>query len=359
MWSGTHYGIYRSLKTLGDVDILGPYEPKFKILLSKIVNQLSQRLFGKRISYKHGPFISKAYAAYFNGKLRNGKYDYIVAPAASGELAFIETSIPVIYITDGTFAGCLNYHKNLSNLTSKSISNGNLIEKKAIDNSSTVIVSSEWCAKSVIHDYKADPQKVKIIPYGANFEILPSDAELIFDQPKEWKLLFVGVYWETKGGDIALKCFKILKDKGYNVSLTILGCIPPDYVKDEKVKVVPFIDKNNPEGQKQLFDIYKQHHLLVLPTRFDCTPIVINEASAFGMPCIIANTGGVAGHLTENVNGFLVDYNDKGNAYAEKIESLILNPEKYIELRKSSRKEFLQRLNWESWTAEFKKLLNL
>lgn len=357
VWSGTHYSILRALKNIGTVDILGPYEPKTKLLLLKILNQVSLKLFNKRISYRHGTLLSKEYADYFTKKLAKKSYDYIIAPAASAETAFLETAIPVIYITDGTFKSCLNYHKSLSNLTEKSIETGNSIEQKAIEKSKLIIVSSEWAAKSVIEDYKASPNKVKIIPYGANFENIPSEQDLVFEAPTEWKLLFVGVYWESKGGDIAYKAFKILKEKKYNVTLTVVGCIPPTEILEEGLTVIPFINKNNAEGQTKLAQVFKEHHLLILPTRFDCTPIVINEASAFGVPCLVADTGGVRGHLTEDVNGYLIDYNDKGINYAKKIEELINYPAKYIALRQSTRKEYTDKLNWNHWLLELQKLI--
>lgn len=342
---------------MGTVDVLGPYQPKLKVFISKIINQLSMAVFKKRISYRHSTFVSKGYADYFNKQLQGKNYDYIIAPAASAEIAFIKTGIPVIYITDGTFAGCLNYHKSLSNLTEKSIKEGNQVEQQAIERSSKVIASSAWCANSLIEDYKANADKVVTIPYGANFEILPARLTLEFEAPKEWKLLFVGVYWENKGGDIVFNAFKALSDKGYNVSLTVLGCIPPEGVSHPKLTVIPFINKNDSDGQKKMFDIYKAHHILVLPTRFDCTPIVINEASAFGMPCIVSKTGGIEGHLKEGMNGFLINYNDKGPDYAQKIESLVLDPAKYIALRKSTRQLYDELLNWDHWIKALAKML--
>jgi glycosyltransferase involved in cell wall biosynthesis len=177
------------------------------------------------------------------------------------------------------------------------------------------------------------------------------------EKPADWKLLFVGVYWENKGGEIAYNCFRELTEKGYPVELTVLGCIPPEQFSHQKMKVVPFIDKNSDEGQKKLFEIFLQHQVLILPTRFDCTPIVINEASAFGIPSIVTKTGGVEGHLKNGVNGFLVDYNDKGKGYAEQIEKLIKDPEQYIALRKSSRRLYEDKLNWDSWAEEFKKII--
>lgn len=342
---------------MGEVEILGPYQPGLKLLFARILNQLFLVLSGKRISYRHSKFISRAYGTYFSKKLKGKTYDYIIAPAASAEIAYLQTQVPVIYITDGTFAGCLNYHKSLTHLTDFSIKEGNEVEQLAITKSSKIIVSSEWCRNSVINDYKAPVSSVVCVPYGANFENLPAVSSLTFEVPAVWKLLFVGVYWESKGGDIAYNAFKILAEKGYNVSLTVLGCVPPAEISHPRMTVIPFIDKNDPEGQKRLVEIYARHSVLILPTRFDCTPIVINEASAFGIPCLVANSGGVAGHLKEGRNGYLLDYADKGEGYAAKTEALINAPNDYLELRKQTRKLFEEELNWEHWIKELRKLL--
>ncbi len=358
VWSGTHYSIYKSLSNVGEVTILGPYQPQFRLFWAKLINQVYLKFFNKRFSYRHSKFISKGYANYFNAKLKGQNFDYIVAPAASCELAYLETNIPIIYISDGTFAGCLNYHDSLQNLTKNSIEEGNFIEQQAINKSKYCIVSSEWAKKSMINDYRANPDKVKIIPFGANFDLLPSNKEIDYSIPIQWKILFVGVYWKNKGGEIAYNAFKILLEQGYNVSLTVLGCIPPNEFNHPNIKVIPFIDKNNAQGQEELNQIYKQHHFLILPTRFDCTPIVINEASAFGIPSIIANTGGVAGHLKENKNGFLINYDDKGKDYATAIENLINHPQEYLNLRKETRKLYDDLLNWNTWTIEFKKIFS-
>ncbi len=357
VWSGTHYSIYKALQTIGEVEILGPYEPKWRLLISKILNQISLRLFNKRISYRHSVFISKGYASYFNNKLKNKNYDYIIAPAASCEIAFIQTQIPIIYITDGTFAGCLNYHKSLSNLTKRSVNQGNKIESLAIQKSKHVIVSSDWAAQSVKNDYHKPLKDITVIPYGANFEKIPLQQELKLNITPTWKLFFVGVYWETKGGDIAYQAFKTLYDKGYSVELTVLGCIPPPHIKHKNLHVISFIDKNSIDGQQKMKEIYQAQHFLLLPTRFDCTPIVINEASAFGIPSLVAHSGGVAGHLKNGENGFLIPYNDLGEAYATQIEYLINNPEKYIELRRKTRQLYETQLNWQHWTQELRKIL--
>ena len=137
-----------------------------------------------------------------------------------------------------------------------------LLQETAINKSAVTIVSSEWAANSVIADYKCGQKKLFTFPFGANFEKLPSTTELSYQVPKNWKLLFVGVYWDTKGGEYAYNCFKILFDKGYDVELTVLGCHPPSEFKHPKVNVISFIDKNSDEGQIKLSNIFKEHHLL-------------------------------------------------------------------------------------------------
>ena len=357
VWSGTHYSIYKALTQFSHVDILGPYEPTLKLFIFKVLNQFYLKCFNKRINYRHSHFISKAYAKYFNLKLKLKKIDVIIAPAASCEIAHIITDIPIIYITDGTFSGCLNYHKGLTNLTKKSKEEGNAIEQLAIQKSKKIIVSSEWAANSVIQDYTKNKEDVVIIPFGANFEKIPFATELLFEVPTIWKLIFVGVYWDNKGGDIAYNAFKLLIDNGYQIELTILGCVPPEYVNHPKVKIISFIDKNSEEGQEEMKALYQQHHFLLLPTRFDCTPIVINEASAFGTPSLVADTGGVAGHLKHGKNGFIIPYEDNGDKYAETIEYFITHTTSYVELRKSTRELYDSCLNWNHWKIKIEQLI--
>jgi glycosyltransferase involved in cell wall biosynthesis len=80
------------------------------------------------------------------------------------------------------------------------------------------------------------------------------------------------------------------------------------------------------------------------------------EASSYGVPVLSANTGGVAGHIAEGVNGFLIPFEDQGVAYADKIEAILSNPSSYEALRISTRNYYEQKLNWDKWSAEFIKI---
>lgn len=71
---------------------------------------------------------------------------------------------------------------------------------------------------------------------------------------------------------------------------------------------------------KLLYDILYRSHFLILPTEFEAFGIVFCEASAYGMPSIAANVGGVSQPIREGKNGFLLSPNATAEEYAEKIK---------------------------------------
>jgi glycosyltransferase involved in cell wall biosynthesis len=359
VWSGTHYSIYNSLLSLpAQVTILGPYEPILATSIGKIMTGFSQLIFNKRYNYRHSNLLAKAYGKYFNKKLKDNNYDFIIAPAATCELAYIKTEIPIIYISDSTISLSLNYHKALTGLSSFSERETKKIERLALNNCNKIIVSSNWAAKSLIEDYKFSTKIVEVLPFGANMELLPTKKQVEEKpSPQICKLLFVGVYWESKGGSIAYNCFLDLLKIGVDAELTICGCTPPEDISHPKIQIIPFINKNSEEGMKKLYYIFLNHDFLILPTRFDCTPIVICEASAFGLISVIADTGGVSGHLKVEKNGFLVPYDDRGTGYANIIADVFNNKEKFQQLKRTSREEFDNNLNWDSYKDGLRKII--
>lgn len=356
-WSGTHHFIYHALKKIGEVHVLGPYNP---YLLKKFLSGLHkalQILTGKRWNYRHSSYLSKQYAVFFRKKILQINPDVIVAPAASAEIARLKTSVPIIYITDGTFRLCKDYHKALSHLSSFSIQESEQTEQLAIEKASAVLVSSEWCAKSVIQDYSASSEKVFIQPFGAN---LPDDvpSSHIFDiVPEVWHLLFISSNWENKGGDIALEVFRRVRVKHENVMLHLVGDRNKKIQFPEGVVYHGYLKKNNSEDLVKLQNLFRQSHLLILPTRFDCTPVTICEASMYGVPSLVTKTGGVEGHLKEGINGYLIPFEDKGELWSEKITMLINNPQEYLKLRKKTRELYEKELNWGTYTEKIKEIL--
>ena len=82
--------------------------------------------------------------------------------------------------------------------------------------------------------------------------------------------------------------------------------------------------------------------------------MVFCEASAFGVPSITTNTGGVSTYVEDGINGFTLPLIATADKYADKIQELYTNDEGYQKLCISSRKKYEEDLNWDSWGKTFK-----
>lgn len=358
-WSGSHYAIYSALtKHIGSVDVLGPYSPSFPIFIGKCISFLAQKLLGKRYNYRHSRFVSKSFGRFFSKKLKHTSYDLIVAPAGSSEIAYLITHVPILYISDATTKSSLNYHKALSRLFVFSQKESIDTERRALEKSTLIALTSQWAAKSAIDDFKINKEKVFVLPFGANLKNPPTRQQALQKtKGTVCRLLFVGVQWENKGGAIAFNTLLLLLKSGIDATLTICGCVPPENIKHEKLTVIPFLNKSIPSEERKLYALFKEANFLILPTRFEAYGLVFCEASAYGTPSLATDTGGVSSVISNGENGFLFSLADKGEGYAEKIKELWNDDTAYEKLCESSRSIYEERLNWDAWASTLKKKL--
>ena len=92
-------------------------------------------------------------------------------------------------------------------------------------------------------------------------------------------------------------------------------------------------------------------HFLFLPSKAECFGIVFCEASAFGIPSITRNTGGISNAVYNGINGYCLDENAKADDYFNVVKKLIENESEYKKISISSRKLYEDKLNWEKWAC--------
>ena len=346
-WSGTHYYMAEALRRAGhDVVLLGPLQPAFTLTIMRIKSRIVSMFSGKRFAYRHSKTLSRAYARMLHKRI-TPDMDLLIAPAASSPLGMLKTKIPIVYISDSTFALSRNYHIALSGLTNEAVQAGMYLELEAISKAAMVSYPSEWAARSAVHDFGAEREKVKVIPFGANIDEAPQKIPKTGEG--KLNLLLVGVSWEHKGGNTAVETLRLLKRKFPDVTLTVCGCTPPRTTRIDGLKIVPFLNKEIPEEKEKLEELYRNASFLILPTRFEAYGIVFCEASAYGVPSIAPETGGTAGAIKDEVNGILVSKDAKAEEYAEAITNIWEDKKRYRELSESSRKLFEDKLNWDAW----------
>lgn len=358
-WSGSNYYIAKALQFhCGEVHFLGPVTIDQNNIRSEFIKE-QEKITGKRYNYVHNIISSKRYARVFERKLKEENFDLIFAPGASTEIAFLNTDIPIIYLSDVTFKLIHNYYPEFSGLLNISIREGNIIEGIAIKKSKLVIYPSEWAANSAIKDYGADKSKIHTIPFGANLDIIPQKERIQNKRKLDiCRLLFVGVNWERKGGKIAFETLLHLERLGVKAELIVCGCVPPKDFHHRNMVVIPFLNKHNEKEREVLYNLYYNADFFILPSRAECAGIVFSEASAFGLPSIATNTGGISGAVIDNENGFTLPMEATGEQYAELIYKIFQDDSTYYRLRNSSRVAFEERLNWHAWGIKMRKIIN-
>ena len=357
-WGETAESMRRSLQDL----FPGLYpvylkRPSFKMM--RTLNRLTGKLFGRSYNLAHSSSYAHFLARQAEAEFRLNPPDVVIAPAFSTAIACLETKIPVIYISDTTFHLLYDYYDWFTGFWPWSVKEGNKLEGLAIRNSAFCIFASNWAAASAINNYKADQGKVKVIPFGANLITPPSPESLSFkEKGDKCRLIFIGMEWERKGGPLVMETFYKLKKSGTPAQLDIVGCNPPIDVFQPGIRVFPYIDKSTPSGLKLFSDLMAEQHFLFVPSQAECFGLVFAEASAYGIPSITKDTGGIPDVVINGENGFRLPPDAGPEEYARVISDIYQHfNERYKPLALTSSGLYQSRLNWGRWAHEMSSLI--
>jgi len=349
-WGGTVDRITQTLQQhCGDVHHIGAIRSRQK-LVGKVINKATKLLLKKNYLYNHTFGLAKSYAKTAGPRLTERPYDVIIAPSGGTETAFLETDIPIVLIEDANFSLLQNYYAEYSNLLQRSAYMTDKLEQLAVQRAGMILHPSPWAVEGTVKTYQADPEKVHFVPFGANFGT-PPPLEVVQRKKRSdtCRLLFIGVDWVRKGGEIAFETLLELEKLGVEAELIILACTPPERFKHERMQVIPYLDKRIESERQRFEELFETSDFLFLPTRSECYGMVFCEASAYGLPSITTDTGGVCGAVTNGENGFRLPLEARGREYAELIARVYKDEAGYMDLVQSSRAAFDARLNWDAW----------
>ncbi|AFL81715.1 glycosyltransferase [Aequorivita sublithincola DSM 14238] len=181
-------------------------------------------------------------------------------------------------------------------------------------------------------------------------------------QPRERlkpKLLWVRSFSEIYNPLLALEILEILKLKGIDSSLCMVG---PD--KDGSLQRCKNVasELNLPVTftgmlqKKKWIALSKEYDIFINTTNFDNMPVSVMEAMALGLPVISTNVGGMPFLIDDEIDGILLPPNN-AEAFVQAIEDLCTYPIKSIEISKKAR-EKIKGFDWEKIKHSWIKLLN-
>ena len=205
-----------------------------------------------------------------------------------------------------------------------------------INNSTRISVANEY-EKNIFTKIN-HTSKIEVIRNGINLAMMKTKTN---DFKKKYGIsfpfiLFIGRFSKIKGVDILLHAIKILKDESSlkNISFVIMGVdfgfqnqmmqMIDDFDIKEKVQVI-----TNP-SRDDVIAAYNESEFLVLPSRWELSPLTPLEGFAFKKPVISTNVHGIPSIVSNGQNGILVK-NEDFHELAEAIMELINDKQKCLE----------------------------
>jgi glycosyltransferase involved in cell wall biosynthesis len=170
--------------------------------------------------------------------------------------------------------------------------------RRVFDAARAIVTFSSWTADSVVDDYRVPEHKVRVIRPGVDLtRFHPTRDRRPNARPR---VLFVGGDFSRKGGEDLLEAINVLDGE---VELDVVtGSRPSSIPTSAPTRV--HLGLNH--ASDELFDLFRQADIFVLPARGECYGHVICEAMASGLPVVATHVGAIPEIVEDGVSGLLV-----------------------------------------------------
>lgn len=191
------------------------------------------------------------------------------------------------------------------------------------------------------HDYdyyKKHGVSLSLIPNFIPIEIENASANITYDSNTK-VLLAVARHTEQKRIDLLLSIWAKIADYNNNWKLVIVGDGELLERNIELSKILG-IQKNTEfiRPQSDIYNYYKMASIFLLTSDYEALPMVLLEASAFGLPCISFDCDtGPRDIITHNYDGFLIKPGNLGD-YTNFLQILIDDEKKRLQFSINARK---------------------
>src|SRR5688572_3888566 len=349
-WSGLNYHIAQSLERAGATLVrVGPLTHPWTTGM-----KLRRRWYGLRRQAYHAnmePSALDAFGAQARAQIP-GDVDAVVAVTTMIAASLDGLRAPVISWDDASPASLVEYYPQFERLSAQTARDVVTMGQRAARNVQLAMYASEWAAAGARAAYGLSVDRVAVVPFGANLETMPSSDEVhraIVARPRtRCRLLWVGVDWERKCGDLVIEIARRIEAHGIPVELTLVGSRPPgDRELPEWVQVEGFLSKRTAIGRARLAELFARSHFLVMPSNAEAYGLVYAEAAAYGVPSVATRTGGVPTVVVDGETGILDDPGAGAESYAGRILGLMRDRPRYEVMAHAAAARSAALLNWD------------
>ena len=358
---GWAYFMARSLRHQGlDLQVLEPLRLAQEVLF-RVQRKTYRNILNLGFDPARQPIAARSYARQIERQIAERTPDVVLSVDSTAS-ALLRTELPIVLWLDATFDNLIGFYPGYDRLSTRTSRNGHALERAALERCALALYSSKWAADRAVSAYGVSPERVEVVNWGANLERhrAPEQiAGMISARPRgSCRLVFVGTDWDRKGGPEAVAIVAALNQSGLRAELAVIGCRPRiERSAAPFVRTVGYLDKATDAGGEAFDRELAQAHLLLLPTRADCTPLVIAEAGSFGVPTLAASVGGISEMIEDRSSGCLFQPGAEVDEYRDCILELMANSDRYRRLATAALEQYRTRLNWAVGAATVEALI--
>jgi glycosyltransferase involved in cell wall biosynthesis len=217
--------------------------------------------------------------------------------------------------------------------------------------------------------------RIILIPNGASEEEFL--AEKKFDVREElsipddyFLILHVGSYTGVKGHEEAIRI--VLESDHSNIALLMIGNGFENFHLSRKIRLRLFFNKLF--GRKKIVygyfdrkftvDAYRQSDLFLFPSRIECSPIVLFECAAAGLPFLSNDVGNAVeiaswtegGEIIPTLKGIDGYSHSNVNSAARRLDEFILNKVKLKRMGSLAHEMWKEKYTWEKIAEQYENM---
>ncbi len=353
LYSGGNARIYDALSThAGEVTILsnhwGLAEP-----LRRLMHALPDAI-NLRARWRLHLALGRIIARSVHAELKRDRYDVLFTAYSFQSLARVRPPYPMVtaFTSDATMTGYKRSEVGQS--FGSYFAPARLLdplvlaaERRIFRAQDLLLWPGEWQKQTADRLYGLSDAQSVVVPWGANIEDPGAGAPVEIAPGAPLRLLFVGRDWWAKGGPLVAETVELLRARGVDARLTVVGCAPPLEAR-EWLTVHASLDKAVPEQLATFQGLLRAAHFMFMAS-FESWGFAFCEASAHGLPSLAYRVGGVP--VRDGVNGYALAPGSGAAGFADIVQSCLADPAAYGALRRSARREYERNLNWDAWGA--------
>lgn len=180
-------------------------------------------------------------------------------------------------------------------------------ELQAYDNADHIICVTS-CAKSFLQNIMHIKRDITVIPNGIDDCIPTTIVKHKSDCDNVFRMLYVGIVSRSKGIEYILKALQLVANRGYTVSLTVVGKITPamtDYIKTYSKLFDINITGRVPFAQLKYY--YQECDAGVIASLQEQCSYVALEMAMFRLPIVTTAIDGLDEMFTHGLTALKVD----------------------------------------------------